>query len=82
MDQLPEKIDSKFRFVLLAAQRAEQMMRGARPRIESKHRKVTRIAMEEILSGAVEWDYGPPEPELLDDELEELAAEEAALIGD
>ena len=35
-DKLPEQIDSKFRFVLLAAHRAEQMMRGARPRVDEK----------------------------------------------
>ena len=30
----PEKIDSKFRYVLLASQRAEQMMRGAVSKLE------------------------------------------------
>lgn len=64
MERIPEKIDSKFRFVLLAAERAEQMMRGARPKIEAPG-KPTRVALQEILGEAVEWDYGPPEaPEL------------------
>ncbi len=65
MDRIPEKIDSKFRFVLLAAERAEQMLRGARPKIDMGELKATRIAMQEISNDLVEWDYGPaPETEV------------------
>jgi DNA-directed RNA polymerase omega subunit len=53
------KVDSKFRFVLVAAQRAEQLMRGARPKVEVKG-KPTRVAMEEVHGELVEWGYGPP----------------------
>lgn len=59
MKELPEKIDSKFRYVLLAARRAEQMMQGAQPRIILESEKTTRVAMEEIKEEAVAWDYGP-----------------------
>ena len=59
MKELPEKIDSKFRYVLLAARRAEQMMQGAQPRITLEGEKTTRVAMEEIKEEAVAWDYGP-----------------------
>ena len=63
MDRIPEKIDSNFRFVLLAASRAEQIMRGASPRVELAAAKPTRVGMEEIIRDAVRWDYGPrPEP--------------------
>ena len=54
------KVDSKFRFILLAARRAEQVMRGARPKLHYKTPKVARGAMDEILADAVAWDYGPP----------------------
>jgi DNA-directed RNA polymerase subunit K/omega len=54
------KVDSKFRFILLAARRAEQVMRGARPKLQYKTTKVARGAMDEILADAVAWDYGPP----------------------
>jgi DNA-directed RNA polymerase subunit K/omega len=58
------KVDSKFRFILLAARRAEQVMRGARPKLHYKTPKVARGAMDEILADAVNWDYGPaPAPE-------------------
>ncbi len=64
MTEIPEKIDSKFRFVLLASKRAEQMVRGARPKVESASRKPTRVAMNEVLDDRIEWGYGPaPEPE-------------------
>lgn len=58
------KVDSKFRFVLVAAQRAEQLMRGARPKIDLGKAKPTRVAMNEVDNGVVDWNYGPaPEPE-------------------
>jgi DNA-directed RNA polymerase subunit omega len=64
MEQLPNRIDSTFRYVLIAAKRAEQLVRGARPRIESTTTKPARIAMREVVENLVEWDYGPaPAPE-------------------
>lgn len=59
MERIPEKVDSKFRFVLLAAERAEQMLRGAKPKIDMGELKSTRVAMMEISNDLVEWDYGP-----------------------
>ncbi|HUP42293.1 MAG TPA: DNA-directed RNA polymerase subunit omega [Thermoanaerobaculia bacterium] len=60
-----ESMDSKFRYVLLVAQRAEQIMRGARPKFDMGTAKATGVAKEEIDRGLIEWDYGPrPEPEL------------------
>ena len=56
-------VDSKFRFVLVAAHRAEQLMRGARPKMEAGKRKPTRIAMEEVNHSLVDWGYGPPPPQ-------------------
>ena len=49
------EIDSKYRLIILAAQRSKQLQRGARPRIEidpTKH-KPTRIALEEVIQGTV-----------------------------
>lgn len=59
MDRITETVDSKFRFVLLSAQRAEQLLRGAAPRVEVKSPKVAKTAMREMLEGLVDWDYGP-----------------------
>jgi DNA-directed RNA polymerase omega subunit len=60
MENKGPSIDSKFRRVLVAANRAEQLMRGARAKVEAGKRKPTRIAMEEIDHSLVEWGYGPP----------------------
>ena len=53
----PPEIDSKYRLIILAAKRSKQLQRGARPRIEIdplKH-KPTRIALEEVLQGTVQF---------------------------
>ena len=64
MDRIPDRIDSKFRYILLASHRAEQLLRGAAPKIEKPKGKPTRVAMEEVLRDAVKWGYGPePAPE-------------------
>ena len=79
MERIPEKIDSKFRFVLLAAERAEQMLRGAKPKIDMGQLKPTRIAMMEISNDLVEWDYGPaPELESEEEITEEVMPEAQA----
>ena len=54
--QAPE-IDSKYRLIILAAKRSKQLQRGARPRIDidpAKH-KPTRIALEEVMRGRVNF---------------------------
>jgi DNA-directed RNA polymerase omega subunit len=51
------EIDSKYRLIILAAKRSKQLQRGARPRIDldtQKH-KNTRIALEEVMSGRVNF---------------------------
>lgn len=60
MENRGPAIDSKFRRVLVAAHRAEQLMKGARAKVESAKRKPTRVAMEEVDRSLVEWGYGPP----------------------
>jgi DNA-directed RNA polymerase omega subunit len=54
--QAPE-IDSKYRLIILAAKRSKQLQRGARPRIDIdtlKH-KNTRVALEEVMRGRVNF---------------------------
>ena len=50
-------VDSKYRLIILAAKRSKQLQRGAQPRIEidpQKH-KPTRIALEEVMRGRVQF---------------------------
>jgi len=53
---LPKDVDSKFRFITVAAQRAKQLQNGAKARVEARSRKPTRIAMQEVLANAVSWE--------------------------
>jgi len=53
---LPKEVDSKFRFITVAAQRAKQIQKGAKARVEVRSRKATRVAMQEVLAGAVSWE--------------------------
>lgn len=49
------EIDSKYRLVLLAAKRSKQLQKGARPRLQSVAKKATRIALEEVQQGLVQY---------------------------
>ena len=61
MIKLPDNVMSKYRFVMLAALRAEQLQAGALPRIDSDTRKATGVAQEEVAAGVVEaWDGNAP----------------------
>lgn len=46
----PPDIDSKYRLIILAAQRSKQLQRGALPRVDADLRKTkpTRVAMKEF----------------------------------
>jgi DNA-directed RNA polymerase subunit omega len=59
---LPRDVDSKFRFITVAAQRAKQLQGGAKPRVDTRSRKPTRIAVEETLAGTVSWEMRDEEP--------------------
>ena len=73
LDRAMEDFDSKFRYVLLASERAEQLVRGARAKIEYPG-KPSRVAMEEVRRGLIEWDYGVAEEvEVAEEEAEEEA---------
>jgi DNA-directed RNA polymerase omega subunit len=62
MTKIPEHNMSKYRFVMLAALRAEQLQAGAIPRIDSDTRKPTVLAQEEVAAGVVDaWDGTQPQ---------------------
>jgi DNA-directed RNA polymerase subunit K/omega len=61
MDRIPSRIDSKYRYVLLASMRAEQLIKGAAARTEVASPKQTRLGMQEITEDVIAWDYGPEE---------------------
>ena len=50
------EIDSKFRFVILAAKRAKQLLHGSKPRIKSKSKNLIRVAQQEVRDGLVDFE--------------------------
>ena len=54
----PPAIDSKYRMIILAAQRSKQLQRGAISRVDLDIRKTkpTRIAMKEFLERKVNFE--------------------------
>jgi DNA-directed RNA polymerase omega subunit len=48
-------VDSRYRLIIVAAQRSKQLLRGSLPRIEvdTQRRKNTSIALEEVKRGLV-----------------------------
>ncbi len=57
------EIDSKFRYVIIAAKRAKQLIRGSKPRIKSKSKNPIRIAQLEVNKGLVSYDIIEPKKE-------------------
>ena len=55
----PPDIDSKYRMIILAAQRSKQLQRGATPRVDVDPRKTkpTRIAMREFEEKKVNFEF-------------------------
>jgi DNA-directed RNA polymerase omega subunit len=58
----PPEIDSKYRMIILAAQRSKQLQRGAisRTDIDIRKSKPTRVAMKELLEKRVNFEILEP----------------------
>ena len=54
--RIPKEFDSKFRFILVAAERAKQIQHGAPPRIKCLSRKPASIAVREVEEDLVPYD--------------------------
>jgi len=57
------KLDSKFRFVILASKRAKQLLKGAKVKIRTKSRNPIRIAQLEVKAGLVDYEILQATPE-------------------
>ncbi len=57
---IPQGIDSKFRFILVAAKRARQLQAGAKPLIQTSSKKPTRIAQQEVEASLVPFEIVEP----------------------
>ncbi len=84
MMQLPEGFDSIFRYIVVVSQRAEQLIGGAKPRAESRRRKPTLVARDDVDAGTVTWriltqeEIDAQRQAIVDQFRAEVGAEEAA----
>jgi DNA-directed RNA polymerase subunit omega len=53
LEQCLEKISNRYLLVVLAAKRSRQLNRGSMAQIESKRKKWTSVALEEVTAGKV-----------------------------
>jgi len=65
---VPQTVDSKYRFILLAAKRARQLQAGARPLIQTTNKRPTKVAQLEVASNLVPFENmqleaATPEPQ-------------------
>ena len=55
MIQIPDNVDSKYRFVILSALRARQIQSGSIPLIKEPSHKATQLARKELQQGLVKF---------------------------
>ena len=60
MQKIPESIGSKYRFIILAAERAKQLQNNARPKIKTRSTKPAYIAMKELEQNLLSFEMPPP----------------------
>ena len=53
--QIPDNVDSKYRFVILSALRARQIQSGSLPLIKEPSHKATQLARKELQQGLVKF---------------------------
>jgi DNA-directed RNA polymerase subunit omega len=58
VEQDKNKMDSRFRLVVIAAQRARELAFGAKPKTETKYRKAPMISLEEAIDNKLEFSVG------------------------
>ncbi|HXC61304.1 MAG TPA: DNA-directed RNA polymerase subunit omega [Nitrospiria bacterium] len=77
-----DTIDTRYRLVIIASQRTKQLMQGRKPMIETKAKKPTSIALDEVLSGKLEFFTGKEARQALKDarRLKEEEAKVKALM--
>ena len=77
-----DMIDTRFRLVIIASQRTKQLMLTAKPLVETKAKKPTTVALEEVLADKLEFFTGKEARQALKDarRLKEEEAKVKALM--
>ena len=53
--EIPSEFDSKFRFIIVAAERAKQIQNGAPAKIVTRIRKPAYVSIQEVEQGVVPY---------------------------
>jgi DNA-directed RNA polymerase subunit omega len=56
MPKIPENIGSKYRFIIIAAERAKQLQNKAKPKFKTKSTKPAYVAMREVEEGLISFE--------------------------
>ena len=63
MPKVPENVGSKYRFIIIAAERAKQLQNRAKAKVKIKSTKPAHIAMKEVEDGLISFEITQlPEP--------------------
>ncbi len=55
LEKALNKVSNRYLLVVLAAKRARQINRGAPPRVDTRQKKPTSVALEEVAAAKVEY---------------------------
>ncbi|MDD5434866.1 MAG: DNA-directed RNA polymerase subunit omega [Nitrospira sp.] len=76
------KIDSRFRMVILATERAKQIINGAKPTIQSRYLKSTTTALEELSISNVNYVTGKEARKALQEAVAHKIAQEIKTVAE
>ena len=62
LERCLEQISNRYLLVVLSAKRSRQLNRGSASRVESKRKKWTSVALEEVIAGKVQGKRAPDVP--------------------
>jgi DNA-directed RNA polymerase omega subunit len=60
MHKIPENIGSKYRFIILASERAKQLQNNAKPKFKTQSTKPAYIAMRELELNLLSFEITTP----------------------
>lgn len=73
------KVDSRFRLVILATERARKLMSGAKPAISTGYIKPTTVALEELAECDIKYITGKEARQALQESMETRMLEEMGI---
>ena len=76
------KVDSKFRFVIVASKRAKQILKGSKVKVRTKSKNPIRIAQIEVKAGLVDYEILKSAHENIAEVEEQVLSVDAGIVED